>query len=290
MAAMAANERTTDDHIRKGSRTWRWPDPSGGVYRTEFKNPLRLSYPFAVKSNASVVPGQFFALPLPEDRWAAGCVLGVGPIARARRSRLIVGLYDWISEEPPTELALVGAQVVRPAPDAEQMVTMVSAREFTAAGIEILGWGPASTNQAVLRRFVGEVISQGRYETLPDLIHLDYRYYGPDGGEIRGQEGLRHLIAEFRRGFSDLTAHVIDEIEQGERIALTMTLSGTHDGEFDGISPTGQRIELPIAVVTRFVDNLIIEDREYYDTTTLLAQLGVDLAEPTSAEGFDGLR
>lgn len=136
---------------------------------------------------------------------------------------------------------------------------------------------PASTNLAVLHRFIGEVLNRGRYEILPELIHSNYRYYGPDGGEIQGQEGLRHLIAEFRQGFSDLTTHITGEIEQGQRIALTITLSGTHDGDFDGIAPTGQRLELPVAVITRFVDNLIIEDREYYDSTTLLAQLSVDL-------------
>lgn len=130
-----------------------------------------------------------------------------------------------------------------------------------------------SANLVVLRRFIDEVLNSGHYEALADLIHPDYRYYGPDGTEIQGPEGLRHLITEFRQGFSNLTAQVTGEIEQGQRIALTMVLTGTHDGDFAGVAPTGERFELPIAVVTRFVDEQIIEDREYYDTTTLLAQL-----------------
>jgi len=50
--------------------------------------------------------------------------------------------------------------------------------------------------------------------------------------------------------------------------------------------PTGARFELPIAVITRFVDERIIEDREYYDTTTLLAQLSANApGSPNPTQG-----
>ena len=131
----------------------------------------------------------------------------------------------------------------------------------------------ASANLVVLRRFVDEILNQGRFEVMAELVHPDYRYYGPDGGQISGREGLQDLIAGFRDGFSDLHAQITSEIEDSEHVVMTMILTGTHDGYFAEMPPGGKRFELPIAVVTRFVDGQIIEDREYFDTATMMTQL-----------------
>lgn len=64
-------------------------------------------------------------------------------------------------------------------------------------------------------------------------------------------------------------------VADGALVAMTLVLSGTHDGDFDGIPPTGARLALPIAIFTTLVDGKIIEDREYYDTATMLGQLGI---------------
>jgi predicted ester cyclase len=64
---------------------------------------------------------------------------------------------------------------------------------------------------------------------------------------------------------------------------MTMVLTGTHDGEFDGLPPTGGQIALPIAVFTRIEDDRIIEDREFYDTATMLGQLGLGPAVAENA-------
>jgi len=135
---------------------------------------------------------------------------------------------------------------------------------------------PVSANLAVLRRFVDEILNHGRFEVMAELVHPDYRYYGPDGSEISGRDGLKGLIAGFRDGFSDLNAQITSEIEEGEYVVLTMVLTGTHDGDFAGMPPSGKRFELPIAVVTQFVNRQIIEDREYYDTATMVTQLTAD--------------
>jgi steroid delta-isomerase-like uncharacterized protein len=129
----------------------------------------------------------------------------------------------------------------------------------------------------VLRRFVDEVLNHGRFEVMTELVHRDYRYYGPDGGQITGRDGLQELIAGFRSGFSDLTARITTEIEDGRCVVATMVLTGTHDGDFAGMPPTGRQFELPLAIVTQFADQLIVEDREYYDTATMVNQLMGDV-------------
>lgn len=133
----------------------------------------------------------------------------------------------------------------------------------------------ATTSTAVVRRFVDDVLNQGRFDDLVDIIHPHYRYEGPDGSRLDGPSALAQLVGSFRAGFSDFHATITSELADGDRVAMTMTLTGTHDGDFDGIPATGSPLRLPIAVFTRVEGGRIIEDLEFYDTGTMLAQLGV---------------
>lgn len=144
---------------------------------------------------------------------------------------------------------------------------------------------PATTSSAIVRRFVDDVLNQGRLDALADLIHPDYRYEGPDGAVLHGPGQLEQLVAGFRAGFSDFHATITSEVEAGERVAMTMTLTGTHDGEFEGLPPTGASMTLPIAVFTRIEGERIVEDREFYDTATMLSQLGIDTSASENAAG-----
>ncbi len=70
-----------------------------------------------------------------------------------------------------------------------------------------------SANLAVLRRFVDEILNQGHFAGLDELIHDDYRDDGPDGDQISGRDGLHELSAGFREGFSYDTATMLAQLE-----------------------------------------------------------------------------
>ena len=132
-----------------------------------------------------------------------------------------------------------------------------------------------STHQAVVRRFIDRILNGGHFDELDQLIRRDYRYHGPDGAVLEGAEALTVLLQGFRGAFSDLHAGIETMIEQGDWVGTTMTLTGTHDGDFDGLPPTGERLALPIAVFSRICDGKIAEEREFFDSGAILAQLGV---------------
>lgn len=134
----------------------------------------------------------------------------------------------------------------------------------------------AVATREVARRFVDEVVNNGRMDSIAELVHPHYRYHGPGGVEAAGLDGAEQVVSEFRAGFSDLHAEITAEIAQDDLVALTLVLTGTHDGELTGIPATGAKIELPIAIVTRIEDGRILEDWEYYDLATIMSQLGLD--------------
>ena len=128
-------------------------------------------------------------------------------------------------------------------------------------------------NTGIMRRFVAEVVNEGRHETISEIVHPHYRYHGPDGSELAGADAAWRITGALRAAFSDLHAEIISDMAQGDRVVLTLNVTGTHDGDFMGIPATGARIELPMAVVSRLEDRRIIEEWEYYDSAILMGQI-----------------
>lgn len=78
--------------------------------------------------------------------------------------------------------------------------------------------------------------------------------------------------------FSDLTFAVEAVVTDGQTVAARWTASGTHDGEFRGVPPTGEEVEIPTMAMMRVVDGAIAEAWLRPDLLALQRQLGV---EPT---------
>jgi hypothetical protein len=70
------------------------------------------TYPFEPVSNRYLVPGQYWAIPLTDGRFACGRVLAV-PAYEQSRVLAVVGLMDWVGARPPNDGDLAGRKIVR---------------------------------------------------------------------------------------------------------------------------------------------------------------------------------
>ena len=64
-------------------------------------------------------------------------------------------------------------------------------------------------------------------------------------------------------------------IAEGETVVLRCTLTGTYEGEFMGIPPTGRRIEVNEIHIYRLEGGKAVEHRAGRDDLGALRQLGV---------------
>jgi len=70
-------------------------------------------YPFVPKSNAKLWPGQFWAIPLSDGRFACGRVLAIDVNkAYGARSSFVAGLLDWVGREAPNAESIAGAPLL----------------------------------------------------------------------------------------------------------------------------------------------------------------------------------
>lgn len=97
---------------------------------------------------------------------------------------------------------------------------------------------------------------------------------------LKGRAAIEKDAADFFRAFPDLRGEVINILEKGDRGAGEIKLTGTNSGPMatpmGEVPATGKRIDLRGALVGRLnAENLIVEERRYYDTGAMMKQLGL---------------
>jgi steroid delta-isomerase-like uncharacterized protein len=90
---------------------------------------------------------------------------------------------------------------------------------------------PREANQALVRRYVAEVLAAGRLDRLGELVADDYADLSPGADpQLRGAEVVRASQARIRQLFTDLE-YTIDELladgDRGDRVVARYTVHAT---------------------------------------------------------------
>ncbi len=140
--------------------------------------------------------------------------------------------------------------------------------------------------RVIARRYFEELLA-GDVALADEIIAENIDFYGPDywGEPIHGREGFKGFVAYLRAAFPDLRFELHDEVADESRVVTRFTLRATHQGEWQGIPPSGRQFTLPGADVFRIENGQIVEARVFYDTLGLMQQLGVDSVAPAPTVG-----
>ena len=139
----------------------------------------------------------------------------------------------------------------------------------------------AEENKATVRRFLEEAFSQGKTELVEEVLRSDFVCYDPNSetGEISGAD-LKGEIEYFRQAVPDLTFTVEDQVAEGDEVVTRWKASGTHQGEFFGVAPTGNRLEFTGIQIDRFDESgKMIQEWPEYDLLGAMRQMGA-IPEP----------
>ena len=129
-------------------------------------------------------------------------------------------------------------------------------------------------NEKVIRRFIDEVINRGDFSVLNDLIQPNYVYRSPDQ-QFKGAEALEGLVSAYRIAFPDINVKIDDLVNGGEKVVVSVTLTGTHEGDLMGIPPTGKKVDIRGMILSRFEDGKIVDEYEVIDMLAMFQQIGV---------------
>ena len=130
-------------------------------------------------------------------------------------------------------------------------------------------------NKNVIRRFVEEVLNEGRFEVLDELVLDDFVELDPLPGQSQGREGLREVIRQMRISFPDMHWVVDEMIGEAEKVCTRFTWTGTQCGSFLGVPATGRHVTVEGVVIDRLSAGKMADSRILMDTLSMMQQLGV---------------
>ncbi len=93
---------------------------------------------------------------------------------------------------------------------------------------------------------------------------------------VEGRPQILHSYTDLFASFPDWQMRYDEPIESGNRLAVSFTVTATHEGEFMGLPGSGRRCAFEAVSLFRMSPEFLIdEERRFYDFTGLLMQLGV---------------
>ena len=131
-------------------------------------------------------------------------------------------------------------------------------------------------NRALVRRWVEEVANAGNLAVEDEIMAPDYAFYVAGRPTPMDREGHKHLLATFLEAFPDLRRDIEELVGEGDKVVERWTVTGTHQGVFQGLAPTGRSISYAGITIWRIGGGKIVENRTIQDFMGLMQQLGAE--------------
>ncbi len=126
--------------------------------------------------------------------------------------------------------------------------------------------------------------NSGDYEAVAAVTPADFVRHV---GDVRTSSNREELIGEmtaFRNGFSDMNVAIDNVVSTPDKAYVNWTFTGTHDGPFQGIEPTGKSAQVPgITVVFVGEAGQFVREDVYFDQLSFMQQLGFELSPADGA-------
>lgn len=135
-------------------------------------------------------------------------------------------------------------------------------------------------DNATLARGITEAWNNRDYDYLAELMTPDGTITDVgSGAQFRGPEGAREYNIGWADAFPDGRITVDRVIDSGDLVVVEYTGRGTHTGSLASptgtVPATGRSVTLELCDVVEFTDGKVKRIRSYFDSGSLMAQLGL---------------
>lgn len=131
-------------------------------------------------------------------------------------------------------------------------------------------------NKALARRIYDEVINGRNPDLLDELVSADFvEHESYPGLPATGPEAPKAALGMFLAAFPDLRMTPEDMIAEGDKVAVRLTMTGTHTGELMGIPPTNKSFSVQGIDILEIRDGKGTAHWGVTDMAALMQQLGL---------------
>jgi predicted ester cyclase len=135
-----------------------------------------------------------------------------------------------------------------------------------------------------LVRRLERAVNERTLDDLDEIMADDFVRHceATPGLVVQSRDDFKEFQRGFTVGFPDDIQTFTHIVAEGDEIGILATYEGTHQGVFNGIEPTGRRVNFTFAGIMRVADGKLAEFWVTWDNMTVLGQLGL-LPTPSEA-------
>lgn len=128
--------------------------------------------------------------------------------------------------------------------------------------------------QTLLSRYINEVWNAGNLSAASEFIAPTILRHTP-GQDFSGLDGEEQFFNIYYTAFPVQEYAIEDLFADGNKAVARWTLKATHEGNLMGIPATGKKVTISAVTIARFANEKIEEIWSFWDTLTMLQQLGI---------------
>ena len=134
----------------------------------------------------------------------------------------------------------------------------------------------AERNRQIMKRFETCINTNDR-ALAEELIAPEAEFTTPVSEKpLYGGAGYLSVVDLMRQSFSDIRWDIVDMAAEDDKVAVHWTCSGTHDGNFMGLAPTGKKVSFSVMNFYYFNDaGKIVNDVAAQGLFGLMTELGL---------------
>lgn len=114
-------------------------------------------------------------------------------------------------------------------------------------------------NDERIKYFYETIISNNKLDELPYFISEDCKVKSGESYIHIGVDGMRQHLIDVRKTYPDYTMKIICQNTDGDYVISEFIMTGTHMGDFLGITPTNKVISINGVDIDKVIDGKIVE-------------------------------
>ena len=127
--------------------------------------------------------------------------------------------------------------------------------------------------KSLVRHFY-DAVGAGNLSVIDELVADDFVDREAFPGLEPNKEGVKQFFAMLRSAFPDLNMEVREMLADDDLVSVRVIATGTHEGDFMGMSSSGRRIEVQVFDILRIRNGQVTEHWGLMDAMTMMQQLG----------------
>ncbi len=131
----------------------------------------------------------------------------------------------------------------------------------------------AKENKAIVCQLVEDLFNTGNLDIVEEVLADSYTDHSPSHPDLSGRENVKQSLVEWLTAFPDTVSVAQDVIAEGDKVAARWTTRATHQGEFMGVPPTGNHINVTWFGIFCLSEGKIVEGWDIFNVLEMTEQL-----------------